>query len=63
MITLPQDLLDLQQKTKKFILNEVIPFENDPRQDAHGPSKELCTELINKAREWNLLTLVLRWVV
>lgn len=56
MITLPQDLLDLQQKTKKFILNEVIPFENDPRQDAHGPSKELCTELINKAREWNLLT-------
>lgn len=56
MITLSQDLLDLQQKTKDFILNEVIPFENDPRQNSHGPSEELCNELKSKAREWGLLT-------
>jgi acyl-CoA dehydrogenase len=34
----------------------VAPFENDPRQDAHGPHEELRRELVELARRAGLLT-------
>lgn len=39
MITLSNELLELQQKVREFIQQEVIPLESDPRQDSHGPSE------------------------
>ncbi|MFV5618242.1 acyl-CoA dehydrogenase family protein [Acinetobacter baumannii] len=56
MITLSNELLELQQKVREFIQQEVIPLENDPRQDSHGPSEALRQELVSRARSWGLLT-------
>jgi alkylation response protein AidB-like acyl-CoA dehydrogenase len=56
MITLSNELLELQQKVREFIQQEVIPLESDPRQDSHGPSKALRQELVSRARRWGLLT-------
>ncbi|WP_440206022.1 acyl-CoA dehydrogenase family protein [Acinetobacter oleivorans] len=56
MITLSNELLELQQKVREFIQQEVIPLERDPRQDSHGPSEVLRQELVSRARRWGLLT-------
>lgn len=56
MITLPNELLELQQKVREFIQQEVIPLESDPRQDSHGPSEALRQELVSRARHRGLLT-------
>lgn len=56
MITLSNELLELQQKVREFIQQEVIPLESDPRQDSHGPSEALRQELVSRAGRWGLLT-------
>ncbi|MDX8237688.1 acyl-CoA dehydrogenase [Acinetobacter pittii] len=56
MITLSNELLELQKKVREFIQQEVIPLEDDPRQDSHGPSEALRNELVSRARRWGLLT-------
>ncbi|MDO7534446.1 acyl-CoA dehydrogenase [Acinetobacter pittii] len=56
MITLSNELLELQQKVREFIQQEVIPLESDPRQDSHGPSEALRQELVSRARRWGMLT-------
>lgn len=56
MITLSNELLELQQKVREFIQQEVIPLESDPRQDSHGPSEALRQELVSRACHWGLLT-------
>jgi len=48
--------LDLQQRTRRFIAEEVIPMEQDPRRDAHGPHESLRRDLVEKARAAGLLT-------
>jgi acyl-CoA dehydrogenase len=53
---LSEELLDLQQRTRRFIAEQVIPLENDPRQDRHGPGEALRDELVARAREAGLLT-------
>lgn len=53
---LTAELLALQDKVRRFIAEEIIPMENDPRQTAHGPSAELRQELVDKARAHGLLT-------
>ncbi len=47
---------ELQQRTRRFIADEVIPFENDPRQGDHGPSEALRDALVARARDAGLLT-------
>jgi len=47
---------DLQERTRRFIADEVIPLENDPRQDHHGPHESLRDELVARARRHGLLT-------
>lgn len=47
---------ELRERTRKFIAEQVIPLENDPRQDSHGPHRELRDELISRARAAGLLT-------
>ena len=54
--SLSPELLQLQQKVRTFIREQIIPYENDPRQDSHGPHEELRKELIEKARAADLLT-------
>ena len=51
----PQQL-DLQTRTQHFVKEIVMPYERDPRQDAHGPSEELRNELVAHARTAGLLT-------
>lgn len=49
-------LLELQQRTRRFIAEQVIPLERDPRQTPHGPSEALRRELVGRARAAGLLT-------
>jgi acyl-CoA dehydrogenase len=54
--SLSPEIEALRERVKQFIHEQVIPFENDPRQDSHGPHRELRDELIAKARSTGLLT-------
>lgn len=54
--TLPPELLELRDRVRTFIAEEVIPLENDSRQDTHGPSQELVSELQAKAAAKALLS-------
>jgi acyl-CoA dehydrogenase len=47
---------DLQQRTREFIAQQVIPMERDARQDAHGPHEALRADLVERARGAGLLT-------
>ncbi|AYH42691.1 acyl-CoA dehydrogenase family protein [Azoarcus sp. DN11] len=49
-------LQELQQRVRRFIADEVIPLEKDPRQTLHGPNEDLRNELVAKARAAGLLT-------
>ncbi len=54
--TLTPELADLQVRVRRFIADEIIPFETDPRQGAHGPDDALREALIDKARRAGLLS-------
>ena len=54
--TLTPALIELQARIKRFIADEVMPFEADPRQGAHGPSDALRTALVDTARQAGLLS-------
>jgi acyl-CoA dehydrogenase len=47
---------DLQQRTREFIADKIIPFESDARLGAHGPQESLRQELVALARAAGLLT-------
>ncbi|HLB96170.1 MAG TPA: acyl-CoA dehydrogenase family protein [Acetobacteraceae bacterium] len=53
--SLPQDLQDLQARTRTFIRDRIIPFESDPRQTNHGPTDAFRRELNALAAEAGLL--------
>ncbi|MBN8909005.1 MAG: acyl-CoA dehydrogenase family protein, partial [Rhodospirillales bacterium] len=53
--SLPPDLIELQQRTRDFIRNEIIPLEGDPRQTHHGPTEEFRQELVALARKAGLV--------
>lgn len=52
--TEPEELVELAQKAKQFVIDKIIPFESDPRWGAHGPSEEMRTELTALAKEAEL---------
>ncbi|MEA3183363.1 MAG: acyl-CoA dehydrogenase [Gammaproteobacteria bacterium] len=54
--SLSAELLELQERTRRFIRNEIVPLESDPRQTPHGPTEELRSELVSKARGCGLLS-------
>ncbi len=54
--SLPPELAQLQQRTRQFIAEQVIPLEDDTRQTPHGPAESLRDELVARAREAGLLT-------
>lgn len=53
---LTPEQLALQAKTRAFIAEHVIPFEQDPRLGAHGPDESLRQTLVALARQQGLLT-------
>lgn len=53
---LTPELVDLRDRTRRFIVDQVIPVEGDPRESALGPSEDLRAELTAKARVAGLLT-------
>ena len=53
---IPPEIAALRERTRQFIAEQVIPLESDPRHGAHGPSEELRSELVARARAAGLLT-------
>ena len=39
--SLPDDVAELVDRTRRFVRERVLPYENDPPQTARGPSPEL----------------------
>ena len=54
--TLTPELAELQARIRRFVVDEVIPFERDPRLGPHGPDESLRELLIAKARQAGLLS-------
>jgi acyl-CoA dehydrogenase len=54
--SLAPELIALQEQTRQFIHETVIPLEGDPRETQHGPTPELRQELIGLAKKAGLLT-------
>ncbi|GAC1478785.1 MAG: acyl-CoA dehydrogenase family protein [Acetobacteraceae bacterium] len=52
---IPPELVELQERTRAFIRETVIPLEGDPRQGAHGPSDAFRRELNELAAAAGLL--------
>ena len=52
---LPGQLQDLERRIDRFVREDVIPFESDPRWTSHGPTDELRRDLNDKARAAGLL--------
>src|SRR5215813_13092201 len=53
---LPDYLVELKERTERFVGERVVPYENDPRQTAHGPTADLRRELVAMGRETGLLS-------
>jgi acyl-CoA dehydrogenase len=54
--SLPNEIADLKERTERFVREQVIPYESDPRQTAHGPAEELRRELVARGRSAGLLS-------
>ncbi|KHS46759.1 acyl-CoA dehydrogenase family protein [Novosphingobium subterraneum] len=49
--------LEIADRVERFVREEVIPYENDPRRDDHGaPLDEMVMEMREKARAAGVLT-------
>jgi len=53
--SLTPELQELQQRTRSFIREKIVPMESDPRQTAHGPTEAFRRELVALGREAGLL--------
>lgn len=55
-LEISERLNGLQQRVRRFIAEEIIPLERDPRQTSHGPTEEFRHEPVVKARSAGLLS-------
>ena len=53
--SLSGELLELKARTERLVREEIIPYERDPRQTAHGPAPELRRDLVALGRRAGLL--------
>jgi acyl-CoA dehydrogenase len=53
---LPAELVTLRDRVEAFIAEKIVPYENDPRQTAHGAPEILRRELVGLARQAQLLS-------
>jgi len=49
--SLPAHITDLAYRTKEFVRDQVVPYEQDERWTSHGPTDELRRELNDLARK------------
>jgi acyl-CoA dehydrogenase len=54
--TIPDELLALKERTERFVRDEIMPREADPRQGAHGLSDQFRLELVALAKRAGLLS-------
>jgi alkylation response protein AidB-like acyl-CoA dehydrogenase len=54
--SIPDELAELRERTERFVAEEMIPREADPRLTAHGPDEEFRRELVALARRAGLLS-------
>ena len=54
--TIPDDVLQLKERTKRFVRDEIMPLEGDKRQGAHGPADAFRLELVALAKRAGLLS-------
>ncbi|HYU11118.1 MAG TPA: acyl-CoA dehydrogenase family protein, partial [Stellaceae bacterium] len=54
--TIPNELLELRERTERFVRDEILPREADPRLTPHGPTDEFRRELVELARAAGLLS-------
>lgn len=47
---------EIARRVEAFVRETIIPYETDPRRDAHGPTDELVHEMRGKARQAGVLT-------
>jgi acyl-CoA dehydrogenase len=54
--TIPDELVELKERTECFVRDEILPREADPRQTPHGPTEEFRLELVALARRAGLVS-------
>jgi alkylation response protein AidB-like acyl-CoA dehydrogenase len=54
--TLSDELAELKARTERFVREQILPYEHDARQTAHGPAEELRRELVALGRRAGLLS-------
>src|SRR5437868_14760045 len=54
--TIPDELLELKERTERFVRHEILARENDRRLGPHGPSDDFRRELVSLARRAGLLS-------
>jgi len=54
--TIPDELIDLGERTERFVKEEILPREGDKRQTPHGPTEAFRHELVALARAAGLLS-------
>src|SRR5579864_5890236 len=52
---IPDELIELQERTERFVREEIMPREADKRQTPHGPTEEFRLELVALARAEGLV--------
>src|SRR5882724_949124 len=53
--TIPDELVELKERTERFVREEILPREADKRQTPHGPTEEFRRELVALARNAGLV--------
>jgi acyl-CoA dehydrogenase len=53
---IPAELAALRDEVHEFVVEQIVPYERDPRVTSHGPNDELRAELVEVARKAGWLT-------
>lgn len=53
---IPADVAARRDQIRAFVTEKIVPFERDPRLTRHGPNEDLRTEMVELARDADLLT-------
>ncbi len=54
--TIPDELVELRERTERFVCEHIMPREKDPRQTQHGPTEAFRLELVALARRAGLVS-------
>src|SRR5438128_12025022 len=54
--TIPDELVELKERTERFVHDQILPREVDARLTPHGPTEAFRGELVELARAAGLLS-------